>query len=133
MGVSRERNERNSSFSLRSTEIGWSKSVELRFKVHLLDEGYAWVPTTLNFVEDFVFGEEKLMREALPSLSKIYGDRRLGFCRAKGNAWTPKSRIFVKVRAEVREYHGSRVFRTPKSFVFTPRGREPSYSGLFLI
>ena len=37
----RERNERNSSFSLRSTEIRWSESVELRFKVYLLDEGYA--------------------------------------------------------------------------------------------
>ena len=40
-GVSRERNEINSSFSLQSTEIRWSESVEPRFKVHLLDEGYA--------------------------------------------------------------------------------------------
>ena len=66
-GLSRGRNERNFSFSLQSTEIGWSKSVEPRFKVHLLDEGYAWVPTTRNFVEDFVFGEEKLERETLTS------------------------------------------------------------------
>ena len=68
MGVSREKKERNSSFSLRSTEIGWSESVESRFKVHLLDEGYAWVPTTRSFIEDFGFGEEKLVREALPYL-----------------------------------------------------------------
>ena len=38
-----------------------------------------------------------------------------------------------KIRAEVREGRGSRVFGTPKSFVFTPRGREPSYSGLYFI
>ena len=66
--MSRERNEINSSFSLRSTEIEWSESAKPRFKVHLLDEGYAWVPTTLNFVKDFFFGEEKLERETLTSL-----------------------------------------------------------------
>ena len=66
--MSRERNEINSSFSLRSTEIELSESVKPRFKVHLLDEGYEWVPTTLNFVEDFLFGEEKLERETLTSL-----------------------------------------------------------------
>ena len=68
VGMSREREKRNFSFSLRSTEIGWSESVEQRFKVHLLDEGYAWVPTTRSFTEDFGFGEENLVREALPSL-----------------------------------------------------------------
>ena len=57
VGVSREREERNFSFSLRSTEIGWSKSIEPRFKVHLLDEGYVWVPTTCSFTGDFGFGE----------------------------------------------------------------------------
>ena len=62
------RNERNSSFSLQSTEIGWSESVEPRFNVHLLDEGYAGVLTKRNFVEDFVFGEEELDKEAPPSL-----------------------------------------------------------------
>ena len=49
------------------------------------------------------------------------------------NAWTPKSRIFVEDRAEVREDRGSRVFGTPKSFVCAPRGREPSYSSLYFI
>ena len=64
----KERKERNSFFSLRSTEIGWSEFVEPRFKVHILDEGYTWVPTTRNFVEDFLFGEEELERKASPSL-----------------------------------------------------------------
>ena len=59
--------ERNS-FSLRSTEIGLLESVELRFKVYLLDKGYALVPTTRSFTEDFGFGGENLVREALPSL-----------------------------------------------------------------
>ena len=49
-------------------EIEWLESVEPRFKVHLLDEGYAWVPITHNFVEDFVFGEEKLERDTLTYL-----------------------------------------------------------------
>ena len=35
-----------------------------------------------------------------------------------------------KIRAEVWEGRG---FGTPKSFVFAPRGREPSYSGLYFI
>ena len=39
-----------------------------------------------------------------------------------------------KIRAEVLEGRGSRVFRTPKkSSVFALRGREPSYSGLYFI
>ena len=49
------------------------------------------------------------------------------------NACTPKSIISTKIRAEVWEGCGSRVFETHKSLVFSPRGREPSYSGLFLI
>ena len=56
--------------------VGWSESVEPRFKVHLLDEGYVWVPTTHNFVEDFVFGEKKLD-------SKIYEARLVVSRRAK--------------------------------------------------
>ena len=67
VGVSRERDERNFSFSLRSTKIRWSESIEPRFKVHVLDESYGWVPTTCSFTEDFGFGEENLVREALPS------------------------------------------------------------------
>ena len=51
----------------------------------------------------------------------------------EGNAWTLKSRIFVKESSGSSEGRGSRVFRTPKSFVFDPRGRELSYSSLFFI
>ena len=71
-GLSRERREKISTFSLRSMEIGWSEFVEPRFKVHLLDEGYAWVPTTHSFIKDFGFGEENLVREALPSGRRRY-------------------------------------------------------------
>ena len=45
-----------------------SRNLSSQFKVHLLDEGYAWVPTTRSFTEDFWFGEENIMREALLSL-----------------------------------------------------------------
>ena len=72
IGLSRERREKISTFSLRSMEIGWSESIEPRFKVHLFDEGYAWVPTTRSFIKDFGFGEGNLVREALPSGRRRY-------------------------------------------------------------
>ena len=93
-----ERGVKSSSFSLLSTEIRWSESVEPRFKVHLLDEGYAWESTTRSFTEDFGFGEEKLMRETLPSprFTAIGGSVSVGprlkvRVLVKGNAWTSKS------------------------------------------
>ena len=65
----RERKKRNSSFSLRSTEIEWSESVEPRFKVHLFDKGLrVGTDNKKFFVEDFLFGKKKLEREAPPSL-----------------------------------------------------------------
>ena len=50
----RKRGEKESSqdFSLRSIEFRRSEFVEQRTKVHLLDEGYAWVPKMRNFIED---------------------------------------------------------------------------------
>ena len=48
----RERGERNSNFSLRSTEIGGSIFVGPRTKDHLLDKGYTCVPKTRDFFED---------------------------------------------------------------------------------
>ena len=42
----KERGERSSNFSLRSTKIGGSVFVGPRTKDHLLDKGYAWVPKT---------------------------------------------------------------------------------------
>ena len=43
--------ERNSTFSLRSTEIGPSVFIGVRDKVHLRDESYAWVPKSWTFVK----------------------------------------------------------------------------------
>ena len=53
---------KNQNFSLRSTEFRWSKFVGTRTKVHLLDEGYVWVPKTRDFVEDSSkeFGKSKV-------------------------------------------------------------------------
>ena len=39
-------------FSLQYTEFRPSEFVGLRTKVHLLDEGYAWVPKTRDFTEN---------------------------------------------------------------------------------
>ena len=40
------------SFSLRSLEFRWSKFIEPKVKVHLLDEGYAYIPKRRDFTED---------------------------------------------------------------------------------
>ena len=60
--VTGERKLLHSLYDLRKSG-GWNPSNQ-----DLLDEGYAWVLTTRSFTEDFEFGEENLMREALPSL-----------------------------------------------------------------
>ena len=53
---------RASNFSLLSMEIRWSAFVGPKTKVHLLDKGYAWLPKTLDFVEDSSkeFGKSKV-------------------------------------------------------------------------
>ena len=54
-GCVRERERReteHSNFSIRSSEFCQSEFVEPRVKVHLLDEGYAWVPKRRDFTED---------------------------------------------------------------------------------
>ena len=53
--------ERNSDFSLRSTELGWSSRVGPRLKVGILGEGYVWIPKTPSFakVSRRRFGESK--------------------------------------------------------------------------
>ena len=49
----REREKKSSQdFSLRSTEFHRSEFIEPRVKVHLPDEGYAWVPKRRDFTED---------------------------------------------------------------------------------
>ena len=44
--------EREDLPSLRSTEIGCFGFVGPRFKVHLRDDGYAWIRETRDFAED---------------------------------------------------------------------------------
>ena len=63
--------ERNSDFSLRSKELGWSSPVRPRLKVGVLGEGYAWIPETPSFtkVSHGRFGESKASgRDFLRSL-----------------------------------------------------------------
>ena len=43
---------KNPSFSLQSSEFRRSEFVDLRVKVHLLDEGYAYIPKMRDFIED---------------------------------------------------------------------------------
>ena len=43
--------ERNSDFSLRSTELGWSSRVGPRLKVGVPNEGYTWIPETPSFTK----------------------------------------------------------------------------------
>ena len=57
-----ERKRRAKSFFPRFTEFRRSKFVGSRTKVHYIDEGYAWVPKTRDFVEDpnDEFGKSKV-------------------------------------------------------------------------
>ena len=49
-------------------------------------------------------------------------------------AWVPKKkRILPKIQAKSLGDHGFQVSGTSESFVFTPRGRDSSYFGLFSI
>ena len=58
----REREGESSNFSLRSMEIRWSEFVGPRTKVHLLNEGYVWVPKAQDYSEDSSeeFGKSKV-------------------------------------------------------------------------
>ena len=53
--------ERNSDFSLRSTELRWSSRVWPRLKVGVFGEGYAWIPESPSYtkVSRIRFGESK--------------------------------------------------------------------------
>ena len=52
--MEREKGEEESfqNFSLQFMEFRRSEFIGQKTKVHLLDEGYAWVPKTRDFVED---------------------------------------------------------------------------------
>ena len=58
-----ERKGKIFSFSLRSTEIGWSSSDGPRFKVGILSEGYAWILETPSVakVSHGRFGKSKAL------------------------------------------------------------------------
>ena len=66
----REKEGDGSNFSLQSTEIGWSKFVRPRMKVHLLNEGYAWVPKTRDFAED---SSEEFGKSKVSGLGSVHG------------------------------------------------------------
>ena len=57
-----KRKIKNQNFSLQSMEFRWSEFVGPRTKVHLLDEGYVWVPKIRDFAEDSSeeFGKSKV-------------------------------------------------------------------------
>ena len=48
----RREREREPSFFPRSSELRWSDFIELRTKVHHIDEGYAYIPEKRDFTED---------------------------------------------------------------------------------
>ena len=69
--ILRERERRgreHPSFSLRSSKCRQTEFVKPKVKVHLLDEGYAWVPKMRGFIEDpkeeFSRNQRFLAREA---------------------------------------------------------------------
>ena len=74
-GNVREENyrERNSDFSLRSTEFGWSSRIGPRLKVGVLGEGYTWILETPSFSkvshrrfeESKASGSERVRRTSL--------------------------------------------------------------------
>ena len=71
-GEEREREtiEISSNFYLRSTEPGCSIFVGPRTKVHLLNEGYAQVPKTRDFIED---SSEEFKKSKVSCLGSVHG------------------------------------------------------------
>ena len=69
-GEKRERGERSSNFSLRSTEIDGLVFVRPRSKDCLFDKGYAWVPKTRDFVED---SSEEFGKSRVSGLGRVHG------------------------------------------------------------
>ena len=70
----RERERRkikiNQNLSLRSTEFRRSEFVGPRTKVHLLDEGYVWVPKTRDLAED---SSEEFGKLKVSGLGSVHG------------------------------------------------------------
>ena len=70
--MEREKGEEESfqNFSLQSTEFRRSEFIGRRTKVHLLDEGYAWVPKTRDFAED---SNEEFEKSKVLGLESVNG------------------------------------------------------------
>ena len=62
---------KNKNFSFRSTEFRRSEFVGQRTKVHLLDEGYVWVPRTRDFTKD---SREDFGKSKVSGLGSARGD-----------------------------------------------------------
>ena len=60
---------KNSNFSLRSMEFRLSEFVGSRTKVHLLDNGYAWVPKTRDFIEN---SREEFRKSKVSGLGSVH-------------------------------------------------------------
>ena len=69
-GRKKKEKEKNSNFSLRSMEFCRSEFIGPRTKVHLLDEGYVWVPKTRDFPED---SSEEFGKSKVSGLGSIHG------------------------------------------------------------
>ena len=65
-----EKGERDANLSLQSTEIGWSEFIGQRTKIHLLDEGYEWVPKTRDFTEE---SSKEFGKSKVSSLRGVHG------------------------------------------------------------
>ena len=70
-----KRKIKNQNFSLRSIEFRRSEFrrwefVKPRTKVHLLDEGYMWVPKTQDFADD---SREEFGKSMVSGLGSVHG------------------------------------------------------------
>ena len=62
--------KKKSNFSLQSTEFRRSEFIGPRTKVHLLDEGYAWVLKTWDFIKD---SSEEFEKSKVLGLGSVHG------------------------------------------------------------
>ena len=69
-GRKKKKKKKNSNFSLRSMEFCRSEFIRPITKVHLLDEGYVWVPKTRDFPED---SSEEFGKSKVSGLGSVHG------------------------------------------------------------
>ena len=80
-GEKRNKKLKNENFSLQSKEFRRSEFVGPRMKVHLLDEGYMWVPKTWDFAED---SSEEFGKSKVSSLGSAHGTSYSFFYSPRG-------------------------------------------------